>query len=120
MTFQEHMEQAGKQIEDLSGAAISDSDGIIVEAYHKDDSIDMALLVAEYGPLWNLADKAGSACHAGIVQELSIVAEKMNLIIRKIAPGYNLIFAMGSQGNLGKGRFYAGIIAQDLMEDLDF
>ncbi len=118
MTFQEHMAHAVKRIKDLSGAAISDSDGIIVEEYHKDASIDMALLVAEYGPLWNLADKAGTACHSGIVHEMSIVADKMNLIIRKIAPGYNLIFAMGSKESLGKGRFYAGIIAEDLMEDL--
>lgn len=116
MTFQEHMTEAAQRVEGLSGAAVADSDGIIVEEYKKNTLIDMPLLVAEYGALWRAADKSGLNSGTGTTNELSVMTEEAILVIRRISPDYFLLFVIESEKSFGKGRFYARIIAEDLAE----
>lgn len=119
MTFQENMADVAKRIDGLTGAAIAASDGILVEEYKKDPDVDLSVLVAEYGTLWNLADRAGIASELGTAHEFSVFADKAILILRTIKRGYFLIFAINSEKSFGKARFYARIIAEDLVEGLD-
>ncbi|GEM_PF-950487 len=119
MTFQEQMEDAVKRVEGLAGAAIADSDGIVVEEYKNDSAVDLSLLVAEYGTLWNTADKAGLACELGSAHEFNVFTDDLILVMRTIKGGYFLVFAVHSEKSFGKGRFYARIIAEDLVESLD-
>jgi len=119
MTFQEHMDDAVKRVEGLAGAAIADSDGIIVEEYKNDSAVDLSMLVAEYGTLWNTADKAGLSCELGPAHEFNVFTDSVVLVMRVIKAGYFLVFAVDSEKSFGKGRFYARIIADDLVKGLD-
>lgn len=119
MTFQESMDDVAKRIDGLAGAAIADSDGILVEEYKNDPAVDLSVLVAEYGTLWNLADRAGLASELGVAHEFSVFTDKAILILRTIKKGYFLVFAINSEKGFGKARFYARIIAEDLVKGLD-
>ncbi len=119
MTFQEHMDDVVKRVDGLSGAAIADSDGIIVEEYKNDATVDLSLLVAEYGTLWNVAEQAGQACELGTAHEFSVFTDDAILVLRTIKAGYFLVFAINSEKSFGKARFYARIIAEDLVKGLD-
>ena len=119
MSFQEHLKNVADKLENLSGLAIADSDGIIVEEYQVDPSLDMPSLVAEYGTLWQGIDRAGLSSDIGATREFSILTEKTSLVIRKISRGYFLLLAISSEKNLGKGRFYTRIAADALVADLE-
>ncbi len=118
MTFQEHMDDVTKRVDGLAGAAIADSDGIIVEEYSNDTSVDLSMLVAEYGTLWSVAKQAGLACELGSTREFAIFTDKGILVLRTIKTGYFLVFAIHSEKSFGKARFYARIVAEDLVESL--
>ncbi len=118
MTFLEHMEDLENRVEDFSGAAVAAVDGIIVEEYKKDPSIDMGLLVAEYGALWNSIDSIALGCEMGASQEINVFTDGGILVVRKISSGFFLLFGLSSERSFGKGRFYARIIAEDLVKEL--
>jgi len=119
MSFQEHLQIIAKQVDALSGIAISDMDGIIVDAYLADSSLDMAMLVAEYGQFWSLADQAGHSCDLGTSEELCILNEKTTILIRKINADYFLLLVLASEQGLGKARFYAKMSVGPLLEEIE-
>jgi len=119
MSFQEHLQLMASRVEALSGVAISDMDGIIVDEYKTDPSLDMAMLVAEYGTFWSAADKAGNSCELGATEELCVLSEKANIVIRKISADYFLLMVISAEKGLGKGRFYAKMSVGPLQEEIE-
>jgi len=118
MSFQGHLRRVGEKIEDLAGIAISDMDGIIVDEYSVDPSCDMSLLVAEYGTLWHVVDKAGVSSDLGASCEICIITEKGPLIIRRIEDDLFLLMLLNAGEPLGKGRFFSQITADIIAEEL--
>ncbi len=119
MSFQEHLQLMASQVDALIGVAISDMDGIIVDEYKTDPSLDMAMLAAEYGRLWSVADQAGNACELGATEECCVSNEKFNLVIRKISADYFLLMTISPERGFGKGRFYAKMSVASLLEEIE-
>ncbi len=119
MSFQDHLQKMANQVEALTGVAISDMDGIIVDEYKIDPSLDMSMLVAEYGGFWSAADKAGQSCDLGGTEEICILGEKTNLVIRKISKDYFLLVVISAEKGMGKGRFYAKMSVGPLQEEIE-
>lgn len=119
MIFQEHLKKMAEKIEDLSGVAIADMDGIIVDEYTSDPDFEMALLVAEYGTFWYSADKAGVSCEIGPASEVCVLTEKATIVIRKVGKDYFLLLAIAADKGFGKSRFYAKMMAEALKEEIE-
>lgn len=119
MIFQEYLRKMAEKIDDLSGVAIADMDGIVVDEYKSNPDFDMALLIAEYGTFWYSADKAGISCEIGPASEVCVLTEKATIVIRKIGQEYFLLLAIAADKGFGKGRFYARIMAETLEEEIE-
>lgn len=119
MSFQEHLKLMATQVEALSGVAVSDMDGIIVDEYKVDSALDMSMLVAEYGRFWAVVDQAGHSCAFGDTEELCILSEKSNIVVRKINKGYFLLMVIAAEKGFGKGRFYAKMSIAPLLEEIE-
>jgi len=117
--FREHLKNLAEKIEDLTGVAIADMDGMIIEEYKPDPAFDMAMMVAEYGTFWYSADKAGLSCDIGLANEVCVFTEKATVVIRKISQDYFLILAIAAGKGFGKGRFHARMIADLLEEEIE-
>jgi len=117
MSFSEHLKGIADGLDGLNGVAIADMDGIIVEEYLVDSSLDMAVFVAEYSPLWNISEKAGSSINLDPPDEMNLLHESTAVIARKINTDYFLIMSLKSNKGLGKGRFLATLAAAAIEEE---
>ncbi|HIE65327.1 MAG: hypothetical protein ABGX83_03520 [Nitrospira sp.] len=118
MSFSEHLKGIADGLDDLLGVALADMDGIIVEEYTVDATLDMAVLVAEYSPLWNTAEKAGSSINLDPPDEMHLLHDQTAVIARKINPDYFLIMGLKSKKGIGKGRFLVTLAAAAIEEEL--
>ncbi len=118
MSFSEHLKGISEGLDGLLGVALADMDGIIVEEYTIDSDIDMAVFVAEYSPLWNTAEKAGSSINLDPPDEMSLLNETTAVIARKINPDYFLIMGLDSKKGIGKGRFHLTLAAAAIEKEL--
>ncbi|MFQ5596903.1 MAG: roadblock/LC7 domain-containing protein [Nitrospiria bacterium] len=118
MSFQEQLKKMAEKIDDFSGVAIADMDGIIIEEYKVDPSFDLSLLVAEYGTFWSSADKASVSSDMGAVCELCMLTEKATIVLRKVSRDYFLLLVISAEKSFGKSRFYARMVADSLEEEI--
>lgn len=118
MSFSEHLKTIADGLDGLLGVAIADMDGIIVEEYTLESRLDMALFVAEYCPLWNTAEKAGSSIELGPPDELNLLHDTTAVIARKINADYFLIMGLESKKGIGKGRYHLTLGAAAIEKEL--
>lgn len=118
MNFKESLKKISEKVDDSIGIAISAADGIILEEYRADPSLDLASIVAECGALWKTVDKASHSVELGSSQEMTIVTERAVVLVKKINPEYFLLLAVASEKNFGKGRFLLRMEAAALAEEL--
>ena len=118
MNFKESLKKISEKIDDVMGVAIAAADGIIVEEYRADSSLDLASIAAEFGALWRTVDKASQSVELGPSQEMTIVSDRAIVLVKKINPEYFLLLAVASEKNFGKGRFLLRMEAATLVEEL--
>ena len=118
MNFKESLKKISEKIDDLLGIAIAATDGIIVEEYRADPTLDLSSIVAEFGALWRTVDKAGHSVELGSSEEMTVITERAVILIKKINSEYFLLLAVASEKNFGKGRFILRMEAATLMEEL--
>lgn len=118
MNFKESLKKISEKMDDVMGIAIAAADGIIVEEYRADPSLDLGSIVAEFGALWKTVDKASESVELGSSQEVTIITERAIVLVKKINPEYFLLLAVASEKNFGKGRFLLRMEAATLVEEL--
>ncbi len=118
MSFREGLERVAEKVDDLLGVAIVDAEGILVEEVKPDPSFDLISLVAEYSAFVKAANKASVSMDLGSSHEVTVMTDKMTILIKKINDGYFLLLAAASDKNMGKGRFFMKREAAALVEDL--
>ncbi|MFY9269346.1 MAG: hypothetical protein WAO55_06310 [Candidatus Manganitrophaceae bacterium] len=118
MDFKESLKKISEKIDDIRGVAIADKDGIIVEEYRVDPSIDLGSMVAEFGALWPGIEKAGQSTELGASQEMTVLTDKGTILVRKVNSEYFLLLAAGSDKSFGKGRFLLRLEAGAISEEL--
>jgi predicted regulator of Ras-like GTPase activity (Roadblock/LC7/MglB family) len=118
MNFKERLKKIADRIDDVLAVAIGDMDGIILDEYKIDPLFDITSLVAEYSGIWRTVEKASLSLDLGSSQEISILTEKITVIVKKINAGYFLLLAAKSEKNFGKGRFFVKKEIAALVEEL--
>ena len=105
--FKEMLDTVIEHTEGSLGALIMGTDGIAVEKVLGEAGADANLDVAaaEFTSLVRNAQRAGNDTGLGGLRELVISLEGAILIMRLLSKDYFVVLALGSQGNLGRGRF---------------
>jgi predicted regulator of Ras-like GTPase activity (Roadblock/LC7/MglB family) len=97
---------------------IMDSEGISVEAYAKDTSLDITTIGIEFGVVLGSIRRAAESLEAGQPREVAIATDKMVTLIRTLGDNYFLALALRPEGNLGKGRYLMRTVAPTLLAEL--
>ncbi|MBI1822056.1 MAG: roadblock/LC7 domain-containing protein [Nitrospirae bacterium] len=105
MSFSEILKKVVEDADHAIGAAVVANDGIVVEEYKKDPSIDLYVLGAEFCKTFKEFKEKTDFLQKGSPVEFSVLTESLILIFKKINNDHFLILVLESEGNFGKGRF---------------
>jgi len=105
--FKELLESIVERTEGSLGALIMGTDGIAVEKVLGEAGMDANLDVAaaEFTSLVRSAQRAGGDTGLGGLRELVVSLDGAVLLMRLLSRDYFVVLALGSEGNLGRGRF---------------
>ncbi|NVB82038.1 MAG: hypothetical protein HOV81_26895 [Kofleriaceae bacterium] len=80
-------------------------DGIPVDSYIRQNSVDVTTIGMEFSFILGQVRKAGESLQVGGLEELSVKAQRLLLICRMISPQYFVAIALSPEGNFGKARY---------------
>jgi predicted regulator of Ras-like GTPase activity (Roadblock/LC7/MglB family) len=103
--FEERLETIAKRLGDARLVALVATDGIPVETFGDDVSLDVDALAAELlTQIRSIADNH-SELAMGSVRQLSITTEQQTLMLGALASGYYLLLVLGEDASFGRARF---------------
>lgn len=108
MIFADLLKQVVSRVEGAIGVLIMGLDGIAIEQQILDpENHDnrLAMIAAAYATLLRNSMRTSEDVGVGQLQEMTVVAGNMILVIKLINPEYFLLVAMQAEGNLGRARF---------------
>jgi predicted regulator of Ras-like GTPase activity (Roadblock/LC7/MglB family) len=105
MSFSEILSRVVEEADGAIGAAVVANDGIVVEEYKKDPSLDLYLLGAEFCKTFKEFKEKTASMQKGAPIEFSVMTESAILVFKKINADYFLVLFLGAEGNFGKSRF---------------
>jgi predicted regulator of Ras-like GTPase activity (Roadblock/LC7/MglB family) len=105
--FKEMLDSIIERTEGSLGALIMGTDGIAVEKVLGEAGVEanLDIAAAEFTSLVRGAQRAATDTGLGSLRELVVSLEGAILIMRLLSRDYFVVLAIGSQGNLGRGRF---------------
>jgi predicted regulator of Ras-like GTPase activity (Roadblock/LC7/MglB family) len=116
--FKEAIRDVVEATDGAIAGILMDYEGIPVESYARDESVDINVVGAEYSVILKSIQRATESLEAGDAREVAISSEKGTTIIRLLNEEYFLALALSPGGNLGKGRYLLRIAAPKLLEQL--
>lgn len=117
--FQEPLKKIVQEVDGGIGAVIMGLDGIAVETFMSNkDGFDVNIIGMEFSFILTQVKRAAEALKVGGVQELSVKAERLLLVIRMITDEYFVAVALTPQGNFGKCRFLLRLLAPKFVSEL--
>jgi predicted regulator of Ras-like GTPase activity (Roadblock/LC7/MglB family) len=105
MTFDEILRTIVDQCGGGIGAALMGNDGIPIEEYTLDPSVEVGTAGVEFGRVLMDIRKASDALGGGMVDETIVRMARFTLIFQPIDDENFLVLALASDGNLGKARY---------------
>jgi predicted regulator of Ras-like GTPase activity (Roadblock/LC7/MglB family) len=117
--FNQQLKQVVDNVDGGIGALLMGLDGIPVESYVRDDhKIDITTLGMEFSFILGQVKKAAEILRLGGINELTIKAESLVLVVRMINADYFLAVVLGADGNFGKCRFMMRLAQPGLLSEL--
>lgn len=117
--FTEHLKKVVDNVDGGIGSLIMGLDGIAVESYIRQDaSVDVTTIGMEFSFILTQIRKAGEILQIGAVDELSVKAEKLLMVVRMLSEDYFLAVMLSANGNFGKARFLMRVAAPKLIAEL--
>jgi predicted regulator of Ras-like GTPase activity (Roadblock/LC7/MglB family) len=117
--FTEHLRKLVEDVDGGIGSLIMGLDGIAVDSYVRDNaSADITTIGMEFSFILTQVRKAGEILEIGGIEELTIKAERLTLIVRMLTDEYFLALMIDADGNFGKGRFFMRVAAPRLIAEL--
>ena len=110
-----------KLVDNVDGgiaAVIMGLDGIPVDTYIRQNSVDVTTIGMEFSFILGQVRKAGESLQVGGLEELSVKAQRLMLICRMVSPQYFVAVALSPEGNFGKARYLARIAQPALVAQL--
>lgn len=117
--FRENLQRIVEQTEGGVAGLLMGFDGIAVDSYSKaPDQLDIQTVGMEFSFILTQVRKATEILEVGGVQEVTIRAERITILIRVLTQEYFLALAVTPQGNAGKGRYLLRVIAPKMQAEL--
>lgn len=118
--FQESLKRLVTETEGGVAGLLMGFDGIAVESYAGPAAggLDITTVGMEFSFILTQVRKAAEILEVGAVQEITIRAEKLTIIIRTVSSEYFAALALKPDGNLGKGRYLLRVVSPKLQAEL--
>lgn len=117
--FRENLRRIVENTEGAVAGLLMGFDGISVDSYSKDpERLDIQTVGMEFSFILTQVRKAAEILEVGGVQEISIRAEKVTILIRVLTAEYFMAMALTPQGNAGKGRYLLRVVAPQVQAEL--
>lgn len=117
--FREHIQTVVDRVEGGIGGLIMGLDGIAVDTYiAAGKNIDINTIGMEFSFILTQVKKAAEILEVGKLEEVSIKAEQLMLVIRMISDEYFLAVLLQQDGNFGKCRFLMRVAAPRIVAEL--
>jgi predicted regulator of Ras-like GTPase activity (Roadblock/LC7/MglB family) len=117
--FQENLRRLVAETEGGVAGLLMGFDGIAVDSYAAPASgIDITTVGMEFSFILTQVRKAAEILEVGGVQEISIRAEALTILIRVVSSEYFIALALRPEGNFGKGRYLLRVVAPKMQTEL--
>jgi predicted regulator of Ras-like GTPase activity (Roadblock/LC7/MglB family) len=99
------------------GALVVGLDGIPVDEYSVSSELDIQSMTVEYSSLIKEIEKGSRAVHLGSTKEVTVMAEKAMVMLRRLNEEYFIVLIIKPEGNFGKGRFLLRMAVPKLLKE---
>jgi predicted regulator of Ras-like GTPase activity (Roadblock/LC7/MglB family) len=103
--FEDRLEALASQLDAVRLVALIAGDGIPVEAYVADDTIDVDALAAELITLVRSISRQHGDLALGGVKQLSVLTGEWIIMIGALAAGHYLLLVLEKEASIGRARF---------------
>ncbi len=117
MPFADILKEVVHGTEGALGALIVGLDGIPVEEYTLNKELDLQSMTVEYSALLKEIEKGSQAAQLGTTREVTVVAEKAMIMLRRLNDEYFFVLIIKPEGNFGKGRFLLRMSVPKLLKE---
>ncbi|HTG00904.1 MAG TPA: roadblock/LC7 domain-containing protein [Nitrospirota bacterium] len=117
MSFSDVLKEVVKGTEGALGALIVGLDGIPVEEYSVQGDMDLQSMTVEYASLIKEIEKGSQAAQMGSTNEVTVVADKAMIMLRRLNDEYFFVLIIKPEGNFGKGRFLLRMSVPKLLKE---
>ncbi len=117
MPFSEILKEVVNGTEGALGALIVGLDGIPVEEYSVSGEMDLQSMTVEYSSLLKEIEKGSQAAQVGSTREVSVIADKAMIVLRRLNNEYFFVLIIRPEGNFGKGRFLLRMSVPKLLKE---
>src|SRR5437762_14291308 len=117
--FQDNLRRLVAETEGGVAGLLMGFDGIAVDQYDVPNSgVDILTVGMEFSFILTQVRKAAEILEVGKVEEVTIRAEQVTILIRVLTAEYFMALAVTTQGNSGKGRYLLREVAPKLQAEL--
>ena len=117
MAFSDILKEVVNGTEGALGALVVGLDGIPVDEYSVGGEIDLQSMTVEYSALLKEIEKGSQAAQLGTTKEVTVVADKALIMLRRLTEEYFLVLVIRPDGNFGKGRFLLRMSVPKLLKE---
>ncbi len=118
MSFSDILKEVVTGTEGAFGALIVGLDGMPVEEYIVGGEMDIQSMTVEYSSLLKEIEKGSQAAEMGSINEVTVIADKATIMLRKLNDEYYFIMIIKPEGNFGKGRFLLRMSVPGILKEL--
>ncbi|MFL6259523.1 MAG: roadblock/LC7 domain-containing protein [Thermoanaerobaculia bacterium] len=116
--FLDQLSRISNRIDGAVALSLVAKDGIPVESVSSDPDLDLDVLAAELVAQARSISDNHRELDVGEVQQLSVMTDRLTLMVSSVAADYYLLLVLGPEGNYGKARFELRRARLLLEEDL--
>ena len=103
--FLDELSRISNRIEGAIALSLVARDGIPVESVSSDPDLDLEVLAAELVAQARSISDNHRELDVGEVQQLSVMTDRLTLMVSSVAADYYLLLVLGPDGNYGRARF---------------
>jgi len=117
MSFGDILRNVVEGTDGALGALVVGLDGIPVDEYSLGSELDIQSMTVEYSSLIKEIEKGSQTLQLGSTNEVTVLAEKAMVMLRRLNDEYFMVLIMKPEGNFGKGRFLLRMSVLKLLKE---
>jgi len=117
MSFGDILRNVVEGTDGALGALVVGLDGIPVDEYSLGSELDIQSMTVEYSSLIKEIEKGSQTLQLGSTNEVTVLAEKAMVMLRRLNDEYFMVLIMKPEGNFGKGRFLLRMSVPKLLKE---